>query len=152
MQERNIPPLTALCFETQTSFKDMLQYVRVIARRLHISAIASGLEIAGPIQWIYVGADGQPDTLFSLTIALPIVPPGKIIDIPEFAVKNLPAFRCISSRHDGDWGRLGETYGLIIGNVISESRVMTGENRELYIHMDFENPDYNITEVQVGIV
>ena len=69
MQIRTIQPMQVFCFETETSLRDISQYIRVVARQLYADAIKHELEITGPVYWIYNGADGQPDTKFKLTIA-----------------------------------------------------------------------------------
>lgn len=65
-------------------------------------------------------------------------------------MKSLRTFQCVSELHTGDWAKLGETYGAVIPKILSNQMTLTGENREIYINMDFGNPEANITEVQIG--
>jgi len=152
METKKIEPMQVLCFETETTMQDMLQYVRVVAHRIYKDAVKHELEITGPVYWIYKGADGQPTTKFSLTIAVPVSKTKTEITGSEFKLKQLDSFDCISHTHFGDWSKLGETYGPIIGDVQWRNLTMSGENREIYLNMDFENLEANITEVQIGIV
>ncbi|MGV3603865.1 MAG: GyrI-like domain-containing protein [Dyadobacter fermentans] len=151
MQTKTIQPLHVLCFETRTSLKEILQYVRVEARRLYRDAIRNDLEITGPVYWVYQGADGQADTVFTLTIALPVTPPTHTINSP-YQLKQLEAFECVSEDLYGNWDGLVNTYGSLFGEIMSRKLVPSGQNREIYLNMDFENPERNITEVQIGIV
>ncbi|OJV18961.1 MAG: hypothetical protein BGO21_01675 [Dyadobacter sp. 50-39] len=151
MQTKTIQPIHVLCFETQTSFKEIFQYVRVEARNLYQDAVHNDLEITGPVYWVYQGADGQPDTVFTLTIALPVTPPAHATD-SRYRLKQLEAFECISEDLYGNWDGLVNTYGSLFGEIMSRKLVMTGQNREIYLNMDFENPERNITEVQIGIL
>lgn len=151
MQTKTIQPIHVLCFETRTSFQEIFQYVRVEARKLYQNAIRNELEITGPIYWVYEGADGRPDTVFTLTIALPVTPPSHTID-SAYQLKQLEAFECISEELYGSWDGLVHTYGALFGEIISQKLAMSGQSREIYLNMDFENPDRNITEVQVGIL
>lgn len=151
MQTKTIQPIHVLCFETRTSLKEILQYVRVEARRLYRDAIRNDLEVTGPVYWIYQGADGQADTVFTLTIALPITPPTHTINSP-YQLKQLEAFECVSEDLYGNWDGLVNTYGSLFGEIMSRKLVPSGQNREIYLNMDFENPERNITEVQIGIV
>lgn len=151
MQTKTIQPIHVLYFETRTSFQKIFQYVRVEARKLYQDAIRNGLEITGPIYWVYEGADGRPDTVFTLTIALPVTPPSHPID-SAYQLKQLETFECISETLYGNWDGLINTYGALFGEVMSQKFVMSGQSREIYLNMDFENPDRNITEVQVGIL
>lgn len=151
MTIRTIQPMQALSFHTETSFNEIGQYVRVVAKDLYQEAIKNGLEIAGPIYWIYKGADGQPNTKFSLTIALPVIFSDLNVNTSRFEIKEIPAFRCVSRTHNGSWEKLGETYGNLISEILVKEPSMSGENREVYINMDFDNPTANITEVQIGL-
>lgn len=151
MQTKTIQPIHVLCFETRTSLKEILQYVRVEARRLYRDAVRNDLEITGPVYWIYQGADGQADTVFTLTIALPVTPPTHTINSP-YQLKQLEAFECVSEDLYGNWDGLVNTYGSLFGEIMSRKLVPSGQNREIYLNMDFENPERNITEVQIGIV
>ena len=58
----------------------------------------------------------------------------------------------MSHRHEGCWENLGETYGLLIFEIQVKDPEMSGQNREIYLNMDFENPEANITEVQIGLI
>ena len=151
MKIETVKPMQVLCFETKTSLKEISQYVRIVVRRLYETAFQNQFEITGPVYWIYEGADGKPDTIFTLTIALPISPASHF-DHPEFKIKSIDTFHCITGQLYGEWSNLGSKYQELIGEVMSQKLVMSGQNREIYIHMDFENPDRNITEVQIGII
>lgn len=151
MQTKTIQPIHVLYFETRTSFQEIFQYVRVEARKLYQDAVSNDLEITGPVYWVYQGADGRPDTVFTLTIALPVTPPSHTIDSP-YQLKQLEAFECITEQLYGNWDGLINTYGSLFSEIMSQKLVMSGQSREIYLNMDFENPDRNITEVQIGIL
>lgn len=150
MQVKTIQPMHVLYFETETTLAAILQYVRLIARRLYREAVAHDLEITGPVYWIYEGADGNADTVFKLTIALPINPAPA--SDSEFKQKFLEPFQCISQELQGDWSGLGNVYSEIYMKLGEGNHAPSGQNREIYINMDFQNPAANITEVQVGII
>ena len=152
MQIKTIHPMHVFCFETETTLREILQYVRVIAQRLYKDAIKYELEITGPVYWIYEGADGQLDTAFSLTIALPVSASEAEISGSAFKLKTLDSFRCISHMHEGAWENLGQTYGQLFSEIQVKEPATSGQNREIYLNMDFENPAANITEVQIGLI
>jgi effector-binding domain-containing protein len=151
MKIKKVHPMQVLCFETQTTLKEIFQYIRVVAHKMYQVAVQNELEITGPVYWVYEGMDGNPDTVFSLTIALPISFKDKELDTSDFKLKQLETFNCATEQHLGDWNKLGETYGSLIPAILSDGRTMSGQNREIYLNMDFENPEANITEVQIGI-
>jgi effector-binding domain-containing protein len=151
MQIKTISPMHVYCFETVATLQTIMQYVRVVARNLYSEAAKNELEITGPVYWLYDGADGRPDTEFSLTIAIPVTPGVLVSEQSEFKLKTIEPFNCLAEQHLGDWGKLGETYGRLMSEIHSKNMQMTGLTREIYIHMDFEHPEANITEVQIGI-
>jgi effector-binding domain-containing protein len=152
MQSKSIHAMEVLCFETETTLAKIQQYVRVVARRLYAEASKHDLEITGPVYWLYDGADGKPDTIFKLTIALPVTPPDQEITDSAFPIKTLDPFYCLSEQHIGNWMDLGKTYCNLMTAVAEQNLQFSGLAREIYLNMDFQNPDANITEVQLGLL
>jgi hypothetical protein len=151
MQLKTIQPIHVLYFETETTLNDLTQFVRVVARNLYRDAAQNDFEVTGPVYWIYEGADGNPETTFKLTIALP-VSPADAVSGSAFRQKFLEPFQCISRELQGEWGGLGNVYASIFSNLDAENGIPSGQNREIYVNMDFQNPTGNTTEVQVGIL
>jgi effector-binding domain-containing protein len=152
MEIKSIQPIHVLYFDTETSLREISEHVRTVARRLYQDAVKNDLEITGPVYWIYDGADGQPDTKFNLTIALPVTPVEAILPDSMFQVKYLEPFECITGQLYGSWDKLGGMYGNLISGLSADNLMMSGQNREIYLNMDFLHPERNITEVQIGIL
>jgi effector-binding domain-containing protein len=150
MQLKTIQPIHVLYFETQTSLNQITEHIRHVAHSLYRDAVKNDLEITGPVYWIYNGADGNPETVFTLTIALPVSPKPELVS-SKFRTKYLDTFECATDQLYGDWNGFGEAYGKLVSSIISGNLAFSGENREIYINMDFENPEPNITEIQIGI-
>ena len=142
------PPLTVLYSSHQTTLQDLGKLAGTVMRDLYVDAAASST-IGGPVYWIYRGADGKPDTVFTLEIALPIQ--GKFPS-SKFQIKELPAFKTLAHIHEGTWDQLYATYAQMMQHIEANKIPMRDECRELYINIDFEKPENNITEVQVGIL
>jgi effector-binding domain-containing protein len=149
MNSKHVPPIPVIFFSTRTSLKELGQFTYSIAKKLYEEAAKQGLLPSGPLQWIYIGADGKADTVFALEIALPVH--GQVKKDSAFPHKQLPPFDCISTIHHGAWEHLFETYDHLIDDIHSKGRKMTGFCREQYLYMDLDNPANNITEVQIGI-
>lgn len=148
--KKTMPSLTALVFSTQTSLAEIGRYVVTVAHDLYQEAARQGLMPVAPLQWIYTGADGKPDTVFTLEIALPVM--GKLSKPSVFDFRKLPSFTAFVATHSGPWEHLYETYDRLIDEVKAAGRQMSGVCREQYLLIDTELPAQNITEVQVGIV
>jgi effector-binding domain-containing protein len=149
MQIKNQNSFTALCFSEQTTMAGIFKYVRVKARELYNDAVANNLEITGPVYWIYTGMDGQPNTVFTLDIVIPVTAPKGYNG--NFSIKTIEPIKYLSAIHNGKWEKLPDTYGQLFMETGIKNYSPTGVCREMYIHMDFDNPNNNITEVQVGI-
>jgi effector-binding domain-containing protein len=149
MISKHVPLIPVLSFTTRTSLKEIGRFTGTVARQLYAEAARQELLPTGPLQWIYIGADGKPDTLFALEIALPVYGQSKGVSL--FLHKELPPFECVSVLHHGAWDHLYETYDRLIDEISSKGKKLTGFCREQYLYMDFDIPANNITEVQVGI-
>jgi len=143
------PAMNVLYSSFRTSLATIHDKVGTVARDLYAEAARQHLLVTGPVYWFYYGADGQPDTEFTLEIAIPVS--GEPVPIGEFLFNQLPSFKCVSKTHEGAWAKLGETYGSIIEKITAENLEMNGVSREAYLNIDFSYDDRNLTEVQVGI-
>lgn len=150
MEIKTFNPMKTLVFSVETSMIDMMQYVRVKANELYIEAISNGMEITGPIYWIYYGADGKPDTRFVLDICVPVFCNKDYSG--KFELKQLKDFKCVTSVHYGNWQEMGIVYNHLFTEVFGNGLKPNGVCREMYTNIDFENPENNITEIQVGVM
>ncbi len=149
MEVRKINPITVLAFAANVTLKDLQQFVRVKARDLYTEAVQSNLEIAGPVYWVYYGMDGNPETVFTLEICLPVA--GGENYSGQYSLKQLGTFKCLSHWHHGAWNNFPATYGRVFQEVSEKQYIPSGQCREIYQHIDFMHEENNLTEVQVGI-
>ncbi len=141
--------MNLFCFSTEATLIELGKYVRVKAHEIYIEAIKNNLEITGPIYWIYYGMDGNPNTKFKLDIGVPVqnVKPAS----NGFSCKNIEKMELATYVHEGSWDKFSQSYSSLVGEIINSGRMLNGIAREVYINIDFENPENNITEIQLGI-
>jgi effector-binding domain-containing protein len=132
--------------EIKTTLKSIGEHVKVLPEQVLNELKQKGFTPEGPQVWIYYGADGYPDTEFDLLVGFPVADEKMDVDITA-----LGNFKCATMIHKGDWGSLGQTYHKVIGELMQNGLSMTGECREVYHKIDFENSDNNLTEIQIGI-
>ena len=132
--------------EIKTTLKLIGEHVKVLPETILSELNQKGFSSEGPQVWIYNGADGNPNTEFDLLVGFPVAS-----DKMDVNITALEEFKCATIIHKGDWGKFGETYCKIIEDITKQGYQMTGENREVYHQVDFENSENNITEVQIGI-
>lgn len=146
---KKTPTMQFFCTTEETSIKELSKYVRVKALEIYKEAIISGLEVTGPLYWIYYGMDGIPETRFNLEIGIPIQQKKEVNN--GFICKTIDSMECSTLIHNGSWNNLPQSYALLIGELIKSGRVLKGITREIYINIDFDNPNNNITEIQLGL-
>lgn len=142
------PPMTVLCSTHETTIQQLDQFVGTVMKDLYLEA-ANNTIVSGPVYWIYHGMDGQPETVFTLEIAVPIQ--GRY-QSSKFSIKELSPFRTVTHIHEGAWEQLPATYTQMMKHIEANKIPMKDECRELYLNIDFQKPENNITEVQVGIL
>lgn len=150
MEIKNLPSFCAVCLTVETNFAGMLKYVRYTAQDLYKDAAQNNLEVTGPLYWNYYGMDGNPETIFTLEIALPVTKPD-VAYKGNFAIKTIKGGKFACMVHNGPWEQLPQTYGQLIPQLFQHNLSMNGYSREIYVNMDFLNSQNQITEVQIGI-
>jgi putative intracellular protease/amidase/effector-binding domain-containing protein len=133
----------------KTNYAGMLKLVRTAIHVVYQQAVEAGLEICGGPQWHYHGFDGQPETVFTLDIGLPVTEV-KAVTAP-WQCETLPPFKCVGMQHHGPWEQLANTYGKLFTGMEMLGLQMNGYTREQYLQYNFEHPERNITNVQIGI-
>jgi len=98
---------------------------------------------------VFWGVDGRPDTRFTLEVALPVQGNIPTALLPYF--KQIPAFRCLSSRYEGPWEGISGHYEQMMQYIKENQLKMSGIYAESFLHIDFDHPDNHITEIQIGL-
>lgn len=149
MEIKECKTIKILSFTTQTTFVEMQNLVVGKAREIYKEAVNQDLDICGPVYWVYTGADGNPQTRFQLEIAVPV---NKKKDFQsDLECNNLPAFKFVKYTHYGKWENFRDAYCKVFAFIEASGLKYNGICREMYIHIDLENPDNHITEIQAGI-
>jgi len=150
MDIKILPTINLFCFTTEATLADLGRYVRVKASEIYAQAQKNNLEITGPIYWVYYGMDGNPTTKFRLDIGVPIQDPKPCSD--GFYCKTLDRMEFTTCLHVGSWDNFPKAYATLINENVASGRMLNGITREVYINIDFNNPENNLTEIQLGLV
>ena len=150
MQVKVVKPLTFFYLSTRTTIKELSSYVGVVARELYKEAANHNILVTGPVYWQYIGFDGGENTAFTLEIALPVE--GRKTDYQgKFAFRRTDEFKCLSTLHEGAWQEIPQTYGQLFDYIGRHRLQPTGTNREVYLNFSFQEPQSNVTEIQIGL-
>lgn len=149
MQIKNIPPASFLVFRTQTTVDQLAQFLPV-GQDLFREAVDKKLLICGPVHWHYDGFTGDEKKPFTLEVALPVATmPSKYEG--KYLLKTTNSFLCVSETHEGAWTEIPATYGKMFEFITSQDLKPITLNREVYVHVDMQNPEANVAEIQIGI-
>lgn len=148
MEIKTRQPFNAIYARKKATLKTLTESVGMVAQELFEDAIAARLLPAGPVYWVYYNMDGNPDKEFDLEVVIPVQGEGKP---GKFETKEMPEFKCATTTYVGPWTDFGNVYQQLIGELMQQGHQMTTVCREMYINIDFEHPERNITEIQVGI-
>jgi effector-binding domain-containing protein len=148
MQIKTQPPVKVLSSSNRTTLKQLDQFGPVI-KEMYEDIVKQNAFVSGPLCWIYHGLDGKPDTEFTLEITIPVL--GKV-ESSKFKVKELSPFKALVHIHDGPFEKLPDSYKQIMQYIDQNKIPLVDESREVYLNIDFDRPQYNITQIQVGIV
>ncbi|MFZ2904651.1 MAG: GyrI-like domain-containing protein [Cyclobacteriaceae bacterium] len=93
---------------------------------------------------------GDINKLFTLEIALPVAEIIREYD-GRFHFKRSEPFSCASIVHEGNWLDIPKSYERLMAFTGKQKLTAAGVNREIYINVDFANPESNVTEIQLGV-
>jgi effector-binding domain-containing protein len=141
-------PFTALGFTTRTTLTTISAWNHVPGELLD-EAARLGLTIAGPIQYIYTGVNGNDTNVFQLDIVLPVKTAGPPAE--TFDYRYVAGFPCLSYRHTGHWDTMPAVYDQLFGQLHAGGRKNDGHVREVYHVVNTEAPGTCVTEVQIGL-
>lgn len=145
---KQVQPISFLFFRTVTTLGELGKFFHV-ANELYAEALKHKLSVTGPVHWHYFGFTDATNS-FTLEIALPVAEVLREYD-GQFHFKRTENFKCISLIHEGDWLQMTGSYEKLMQYVKEHQLTPAGVNREIYVNVDFVNPNANVTEIQFGV-
>jgi effector-binding domain-containing protein len=146
---KQVQPISFIFFRTETTLGELGNFFHV-ANELYAEALTHKLSVTGPVHWHYFGFTDASKP-FTLEIALPVAEAIREYD-GQFHFKRTENFNCVSLIHEGDWLQMLGSYEKIMAYVQAQQLTPAGVNREIYVNVDFVNPQANVTEIQLGVL
>ena len=146
---KQVQPVSFLFFRTETTLGELGNFFHV-ANELYTEALKYKLSVTGPVHWHYFGFT-DVSRPFTLEIALPVAEVLREYDGP-FHFKRTENFDCVSLIHEGDWLQMTASYEKLMEYAQAHQLTPAGVNREIYVNVDFVNPQANVTEIQLGVL
>ena len=145
-----IKPINFLFHRAETKISELANFIPM-AKELFKESVRLGLHVSGPVHWHYVGFSGNESQPFTLEVALPVIEIPKDYD-GRFHFKRTDNFKCVILRHEGGWMEIPKSYDRLLQFIGENALQPIGVNRELYVNVDFNNPEANSTEIQMGVI
>ena len=149
MLVKEVKPINFIYYRTETTVDNLINIIPV-AKEVYKEAAVYNLHVTGPLHWHYTGFSGDVNKPFVLEVALPVADVLQEYD-GKFHFKRTEPFKCVSVMHEGSWSEIPMTYNKLMQFVTKNRMEASLINRELYINADFQHPDANVTEIQMGI-
>ncbi len=146
---KEIQPINFVFHRAEVKVNDLINQVP-IAKELFKESVRLDLHPTGPIHWHYFGFEGDPSKSFVLEVCLPVASVPNDYD-GKFHLKRTENFKCVSLIHEGGWNEIPKSYGVMMGFIQQNKLQPIGITRELYINVDFINPEANVTEIQIEV-
>jgi effector-binding domain-containing protein len=149
MRIKSVKPINFLFYRTETKITGLAGFLP-IGQQLFREAVKLNLTITGPVHWHYFGFQGDPEKPFTLEISIPV---GEELNDYKgaFHFKRTAPFKCVSLVHEGNWFDMPDSYGQLAKFINENNLHPVLANREIYINADFNFPEANTTEIQIGV-
>jgi effector-binding domain-containing protein len=149
MRVQRLPGRTYLYAERETTLAKIGQtYAEVVPAIVKI-AEEGRAHITGPLVSICVGATGEAETPFKLSIGFFVADDTK--PVGDFKVKKLADFRCATVLFSGPSAKSGEAYKKLFESLTAAGHTPTGETREYSLYWESAESPNNIMLIQAGI-
>ncbi len=151
LEAKETAPFTALGFTTRATLRTLSEHAASVPTELHREITRLGLDIVGPMQWLYTGVNGDETNEFTLDIVVPV---REALGQPNdgFSFREIPPFSCLAYTHAGPWSDFPNLYDALFAEIYRAGHRVTDTIREVYKRVDLENPAQCITEIQVELV
>lgn len=151
MELKKIAAKSGLVSKHTLTLKDIPALAEQVIPQLYAEAEATGLEVCGPVEFIYTGLNGGMDSPFELSILIPIAKRKKTKSAKPFIQDRTKPFRCAAAEHNGSMETIRITYSALFDTLKRAEHKTTDEFREVYHNWVSYYSPFNVTEIQVGL-
>lgn len=142
-------PMRYLFKQSKTTLATMGPFIESFNEAIMAGVKAGKLSPDGPPVFVYEGADGNPDTQFTLKVGVPVREDQKPLD--GFEIVELPKYESVSSVYCGSMAGMGEAYGKLFGELMELGYEPVGTSRETYLHWEGMDSENDITLLSVEV-
>jgi effector-binding domain-containing protein len=149
IEKKDVPSKLYLSIKKNLTLPELKPFVQDVLPKLFPEIQALELKITGPLEFIYFGVDGNPETQFDLIIAFPINARGAESSLFEYYESE--PFYCAHIDYQGSMNGIGEAWDVFVKEIVDSGLIPTGQCREVYKNWIGDDSYENVTELQMGI-
>ena len=149
MEQKVIKPILYFYYERRITLKEIELYAPDTVEKVFKEAGKAGLRQSGPLEFIYLRSNRNPDSPFTLQIALPVEKQKKV---SSGLFKKSKSLKSLSYIQKGSIQNFCNAYESIFENIWDNSIKVTNETREVYHLYKGRDSEENVTEIQIGLL
>lgn len=150
METKMTQPVDVISVTTKSTLNTIFEDIGDLPDKLESDIQSQGVEMDGPMIFVYRGCNGEMDNEFELEISQPVKNPKTYKG--QYQVNRLEPFKCVQTTYKGSLMDLGpKGYEPFIAEINQQGLTMTDQSREIYTRYDGPTAETNITELQIGI-
>lgn len=149
IETKEVPSKLYLAIRKNLTIPEIKSFAQDFLPKLCAEIEVLGLKIAGALEFMYFGIDGNPETKFDLIIAFPVSVRGAESTLFEYYESE--PFHCVHLDYKGDMNGIGEAWSAFIKTIVESGLTPTGQCREVYKIWIGDDSIDNVTELQMGI-
>lgn len=149
IEKKEVPSKLYLTTKKNLTLPELKPFVQDVLPKLCSEIELLGVKIAGPLEFMYFGIDGNPETKFDLIIAFPIN--RRETETKLFEYYESEPFQCAYLDYKGSMKDIGEAWGSFVKTVAESGLHPAGQCREVYKNWVDDESNENVTELQLGI-
>ncbi len=150
MELKLVPEKLYFCAEKHLKIPEIAAFAAEVGDKLCGEAESQGMNILGPLEFLYLNSTGDLNHVLNLKIALP-VEAMKPSDSDFFFIKSQP-FPCLSVDFTGSMPNIGAAWQSLCEDAVKEGYDIANQEREIYKEWVAFDSDDNVTELQMGVV
>ncbi|HEX9081203.1 MAG TPA: GyrI-like domain-containing protein [Holophagaceae bacterium] len=147
--EQTVAGGTYLHLDCETNLAGLGTQIQALVPKLKQALGAARTQPMGPLEVIYHGLDGNPETRFRMEVGF-LVPEGTQA-AGEARTRVLLPFHCASMTFTGKVADLGQAYGSLYGSLHTSGKTPSEESRQMILYWEGPASTNDLLLIQAGI-
>lgn len=149
LRVKDLPETTFFCVKKKLTLPEVGAFAAAEIDPLVEAAREAHLDVRGPVTFFYTGIDGDPKTVFTLEIGVPVMKQADA-KAPYYFEKK-PKFKCVATLYQGGVKGIGPAWMQFVSKLAAAGHAPTDQCREAYYYWETPDSPNNVVEFEQGI-